>query len=155
MFSNSSTVLATAFGFNAVFFEDLTFSLDRERTVKLLNEMVKLRKKGINLKYGCQTRYDYLDDELINLMKKANFVYLYMAIESLDENVLQRINKCITAKQIKKMLEKINKSGIKQGVTIVRGFLGDTKESFEKTVNEVYELKPAAVFCEMAKDYQK
>lgn len=142
-----------AFGFNSVFFEDLTFSLDRARTIKLLNEMIKLREKGINLGYGCQTRYDCLDDELIRLMKRANFVYLYMAVESLDENVLQKINKCITAGQIKKMLEKINKSGIKQGVTIVRGFMGDTKESFEKTVNQLYELEPAAIFCEMAKVY--
>jgi len=137
-------------GFQAIFFEDSTFTADREWTMHLLREIIH---SGITIPKGAQTRMDRLDPEMIQLMKQAGFAYIFPGIESFDDNVLRGINKQIRVKTIINTLGKLRKAGIEYGVSVVRGFPKDSEEIFASTLDRLLELQPRYIFLECAKIY--
>lgn len=137
-------------GFQAIFYEDSTFTLDRERTMQLLHAIVR---EGIRLPSGAQTRMDRLDPEMIELMRKARFTYIYPGAESFDDGVLRSINKRLTVEQIFATVEELKKAGIEFGVPVARGFPGDSEEIYAATLRTLLELEPHYVFLESAKIY--
>ena len=137
-------------GFQAVFYEDSTFTLDRERTMGLLRGIIR---SGVVLPSGAQTRMDRLDPEMIRLMKLAGFKYVYPGVESFDDNVLKGINKHLRVKTIISTMDQLRTAGISFGVPVARGFPMDSEEIFAATLHKLLELEPRYIFLECAKIY--
>jgi radical SAM superfamily enzyme YgiQ (UPF0313 family) len=113
-------------------FNDETFAFNRERAVKILNGIIE---RGLQkTKKHASMRANMLDAEILELMKKAGFVYIDLGIETGDEEVLKRIKKGITFQQVEDAVKMIKKAGIKVGGNYIIGHPGETLETARKTI---------------------
>ena len=82
-------------GTNKFVFRDPVFSINRNFTVELCNEIISQKLK---IEFLIETHLKNLDDELIDLLKKAGLKIVYVGIESSDPEVLNGIKRFILRK---------------------------------------------------------
>lgn len=120
------------YGVKAIDFRDPIFTLNRERTLKLSQEMAK-RKLGII--WSCETRIDCLDEELLLQMKQGGLRHINIGVESFDENVLKKSKRLpIKAAHQEKIISFCHKNGITVAAFYIIGLEGDTWESVSQTI---------------------
>ncbi len=118
-------------GFREVMFNDATLTADREWAMSLFEGMIK---NNVNLTWNCSTRAERVDDNILQLMKKAGCHTIALGMESVDPTVLRNIRKNINPERLKEAVSLIKKHGMDTIVFCVVGFPGETKESIEKTI---------------------
>lgn len=132
-------LLEKKYNIEEVFFIDSTFTINREFVKKLCNSIIC---NNINIKWSCETRIDCVDEELIDLMSKANCKAIWFGIESFDDEVLKINKKDICETEIINTLNLINKKeGIETKVFIMLGMMGETRKSINKTLQRMKENK--------------
>ncbi len=132
--------LSKNFGVKAILVRDAVFTLDKARTEKICDGIIK-RKLG--LVWRCETRVDALDEGLIAKMAEAGCVGINLGIESADEAVLKKVGRRIFSPQkAKEVVAACKKHGIEVFAFFIIGLPGETRESVEKTVNFALELDP-------------
>ena len=63
------------------------FTVNREQVVKLCELIIK---EGLKIKWTCNSRVDYVDEEMLKLMGKAGCWYISWGIESSNEQILKK-----------------------------------------------------------------
>lgn len=93
--------------------------------------------RGINKKVflGCNMRVGGLDEDDWRLMKKANFRFVLIGLESINQKTLNRLNKGIKVKQIEETVKMAKKAGLEPHITTMVGYPWETKEDAENTIN--------------------
>lgn len=104
-----------------VFFYDDNFAANRIRTKELLKEMIE---RKLTPRWTAQVRADIArDEELVELMAKANCEKLCIGFESMDPEVLKRYNKMQTPEDTTNCIKVLHKYGIKvHGMFISEGY---------------------------------
>lgn len=97
-----------------------------------------LHKKGCY--FGINTRFEYLDEETIKIMAKANFRFILLGFEAADDETLQRLNKGYQMEHVEKCLTWMTKYGLHPHLTIMVGYYWQTKEQLDLTVKTVKDL---------------
>lgn len=93
-----------------IWITDDNFSSDRKWAKDLLREIAKLAHDYC---FTIQARVDIAhDDELLSLMKKAKINRVYLGIESLDQESLDRFNKNSSLEAIEVAVKNLRKKGI-------------------------------------------
>ncbi len=125
-------------------FSDDTFTIDRERVIKLCQlirksmDIVKNARKinGFPLWWRCTTRVDLVDSELINEMHDSGCQQIQYGIEAGSEEILDTIGKKITPDQIKRAIDLTINSGIDAQCS----FMFPHPEDTEQTIKEQIQL---------------
>ncbi len=119
---------------------DATATLSRKRFLEICEE---IKRRGLDKKIAwiCETRVDSIDEELASKMYTSGCVYVFFGLESGDNEVLAKINKKITAEQIKKAVQTITKNGMRAGGSFIIGHPYDSKKSILNTINLAKELR--------------
>lgn len=113
-----------------IIFRDPIFTMNRNRTIRLMLRMIEER---LNLEWGCETRLDRLDTELIDLMKEAGLRDITVGIESASAQTLKHVKRIPISIQHQEEIVKYCKGiGVKMVAFYVLGLPTDT----EKTVRE-------------------
>lgn len=115
----------------AIFFDDSTFTEEKEYVVGLCKY---LRKRDIE--WGCLTRYDKLDFELLKHMRCGGCSYIYFGLEQFDGDVLKRIGKKINTETIERTMSYCKSLEIRTGVSCLFG-IGESRRVAENTINKV------------------
>ena len=104
-----------------IFFYDDHFAANRSRTKRLVELMMQ---NGITAKWTAQVRADIAkDEEIVQLMAKANCEQLCIGFESLDAETLKRYNKKQTPEDVRRCISVLHKYGIKvHGMFISEGY---------------------------------
>lgn len=97
-----------------------------------------LHKKGCY--FGINTRFEYLDEETLKLMGKANFRFVLLGYEAADNETLMRLNKGYQLEHVDNCLKWMTKYGMHPHLTIMVGYYWQTKEQLDQTVSEVKRL---------------
>lgn len=97
-----------------------------------------LHKKGCY--FGFNTRFEYLDEETIKLLAKANFRFVLIGLEASSNETLRNLNKGYQHKYIKPALQWLTKYGLHPHLTIMVGYYWETQEMLDETVSFVKEL---------------
>jgi radical SAM superfamily enzyme YgiQ (UPF0313 family)/ligand-binding sensor protein len=105
--------------------------------IKLCHEMIM---EKLNFVWGCQTRADVINDDLLENMKRAGCVYIYFGLESLNDSVLRGMCKDISAEQMKKGIRRTREKGLNVGISLVFGLEGESTKTVEETIIEVTKL---------------
>ncbi len=74
----------------AVVFRDPTFTLHRQWVVEFCEAMIS---QSIDVKWECETRFDRMDIELVQLMRDAGLRSVKFGVESADEHVLKDVKR--------------------------------------------------------------
>lgn len=103
-------------GYKAIAFQDDLFVMGKQRTIDICNGL-----KKYSLIWGCSTRADTIDDEIVKVMAESGCRYIGLGIESFDKEILADIKKEMDVECIKPAVEIIRKHGIKAKVNVLLG----------------------------------
>jgi radical SAM superfamily enzyme YgiQ (UPF0313 family) len=84
---------------------------------------------------GCNMIPGVLDQELYDLMGKANFRFVLFGLESADQSTLDRVNKCGKAKDIEASMKMAKRAGLEPHVTCMVGYPWETREQAQATID--------------------
>ena len=90
--------------------------------------------------FGFNTRFEYLDEETIKILGKANFRFVLIGLEAASDETLRRLNKGYQNQYIEKNLALLTKYGLHPHLTIMVGYYWETAEMLRQTVDFVEKL---------------
>jgi anaerobic magnesium-protoporphyrin IX monomethyl ester cyclase len=129
--------MVNARGVELVRFQDDTFTLNKARTMEVLDKMMT---KGLNVKWLCDTRIDVLDEEMLKMMKRSGCVRLKTGVESGSDKILKKIKKGISVDQVKRTVKLVKSLDIPLTAYFMIGFPGETDEDIKKTISLADEI---------------
>lgn len=115
-----------------IFFVDDEFTLNQQRVINLCKEMIKER---INIRWDCSTRVSSVSSELAYWMKKANCIHVSLGVESGAPELIERIHKRITNKQVEDSLRIFHNAGIATSIYLIVGLPGENSQTVNKTIH--------------------
>jgi len=147
------------------YFQAFTNTYAPLQTLKnLYNEA--LRVEGvIGLVFA--TRPDCVDEQILDYLaelSKSYFVLIEFGVESLNDNVLERVNRKSTFADAKKALEMTAERNIYTGVHLIMGLPGESRQQMLESATEISKLNFTLLKLHqlqivkntlMAKDYEK
>lgn len=125
-------------------FIDDTMTVNRKRMLKLCDEVTN-RGLQKEVEWGCTTRVDTIDEEMLRKMKKAGCVRINYGIESGNPEILKIIRKGITLEQAEKAVMLANRVGIETVAYFILGHPYETRETIRETINFAKTLKADVV----------
>jgi|TARA_B110000483_G_C18202274_1_gene545791 radical SAM superfamily enzyme YgiQ (UPF0313 family) len=102
--------------------------------ITFAKEIIKRNLHTKGCYFGINTRFEYLDEESIKWMAKANFRFVLIGLESGSNYSLNKLDKGYTAKGILQNLKMMTKYGLHPHLTIMVGYYWETKEMLRETV---------------------
>lgn len=132
-------------------FTDDTFNVPKKRMKELMKIMIR---EKYNFKWNCYFRCDHMDEEMVELMKEAGCVGVFLGLESANQTVLKNMNKDKAGKEFyRKGVPLFKKAGIATFMSIFIGFPGETFESFWETLEFLRETeadfhRPQLWYCD-------
>ncbi|MEK7154429.1 MAG: radical SAM protein, partial [Patescibacteria group bacterium] len=106
---NEIKILQKNYGTKEVAFYDDTFTLFKDVVKEFCNIIIN---EKIDITWSCFTRVDYINEDMLLMMKKAGCHLILFGVESADEQVLQNINKRISLDQVMEATKLARKVGI-------------------------------------------
>ena len=138
------------YGVDQVTFYDDAFSVDRNRVVKICEE---LQNRKLHIKWDCGTRVDMVDRELMKTMRDAGCFAVWLGVESGSEAILGAMNKRIKLEQTRLAYKTAHQLGLMTIANVVLGFPGETEQTARETIRFVKELNPDDVGFYIATPY--
>jgi anaerobic magnesium-protoporphyrin IX monomethyl ester cyclase len=138
------------YGVNQVTFYDDAFTVDRNRVLKICEE---LHSRNLHMIWDCGTRVDMVDRELMKIMKAAGCIAVWLGVESGSEVMLRKMNKRIKLDQTRLAYKTAHEVGLMTIANVVLGFPGETEQSARETIRFVKELDPDDVGFYVATPY--
>lgn len=149
---------ALAMGYEAVFFDDSTFtSLRQARRQQFLEGLygyLAERACSHGLEWGCQTRVDQVDVPTLRDMKEAGCSYVYFGVESSSAEMLREMHKGLPSGSERACLQRafdaVNEVGIRVGVSLIfgvaHGGADTTRETRETVIDTLQFVRDQARF---------
>lgn len=91
------------------------------------------------------TRPDYIDEDIIDLLKKYGVTTVELGVQSSDEQVLRLNSRGHSFDAVKTASKLIKDAGITLGHQMMLGMYGSTPQKDMQTVKDIISLKPACV----------
>lgn len=133
---NEIETLINNFGIETIFFFDEIFTFNRNRIFDLCQRIIDARYE---LKWGCQSRIDFIDKGLLKIMYQAGCRYISYGIESGSQRIIDLADKGINLVKAGDAIELTRKIGIFPHVNMMFGFPEETKKDFKKTIDFLIE----------------
>jgi len=124
-----------------VFFEDDTFTADKENVRAICKEILDRKLKIV---WSCNARADVPAD-LLSLMKQAGCREMCVGFESANTDVLNNVRKGLKQSDAMPFMQNAKKIGIFVHGCFMVGNEGDTKETLEETLRYAKKLSPNTV----------
>jgi len=118
---------------------DDNFTFDMDFCKEALRGIIDL-KLDISIAMPNGIRMDRLDDEILELMKKAGIYLITVAVESGTNRILKKMKKATTVEKIRENVALIKKHGFPIAGFFILGYPTETKEEMEATVRLSKEL---------------
>jgi radical SAM superfamily enzyme YgiQ (UPF0313 family) len=108
------------------------FTASREQVVAMCKLMIE---QDINIKWTSNSRVDYVDEELLQLMGKAGCRLISWGIESGSEQILKHARKGAYPDKAERALRWAKKAGIMNWGYFIIGLPGETEETIRQTID--------------------
>jgi anaerobic magnesium-protoporphyrin IX monomethyl ester cyclase len=121
---------------NIHMYSDL-FTVNRDQVVDLCNLMIK---EKIQVKWTCNSRVDYVDEEMLKLMSKAGCHWVSWGIESGNEQILRHARKGAYPERAEQSLKWARQAGIMNWGYFIIGLPEETDETIKQTIHFAKQL---------------
>jgi len=108
------------------------FTVNREQVVDLCKRMIA---EDIRIHWTCNSRVDYVDQEMLQLMGKAGCHWISWGIESGNEQILRHARKGAYPEKAEKSLRWAKKAGIMNWGYFIIGLPGETEATIRETID--------------------
>lgn len=89
----------------------------------------------------CSTRPDYINQEIVELLRRYRVETVELGAQSFDAEVLQKSGRGHSAEDIYRAVEILRENGLTVGLQMMTGLPGDTPEKSRKTAAEIVRLQ--------------
>jgi len=113
------------------YFEDDTFTLDRDHTRRICQELID---RKLDITFSVNGRADVMDEDLLRLMRKAGCRQLLIGYESANQEVLNRMKKGVKIDRVSQFTHLAARLGFDIHGCFTLGMPGETRESLEQSV---------------------
>jgi anaerobic magnesium-protoporphyrin IX monomethyl ester cyclase len=108
------------------------FTVNRAQVVELCKRIID---EGLKIRWTCNSRVDYVDEEMLQLMGRAGCWMISWGIESGNEEILKRAAKGADPKKARQALLWARKAGIKNWGYFIIGLPGETVDTIRQTID--------------------
>ncbi len=109
---------------------------------ELFKEMIKQKINKSWLANGTTNVLGKIDDEFLNLARKAGCIEWFIGFESVSQKALNSIKKTHNkVENFKKLIKRLHKHGMAVQGGIIFGFDEDTSDIFDLTLEKMYEFE--------------
>jgi radical SAM superfamily enzyme YgiQ (UPF0313 family) len=122
---------------DSFFIYDDTFTAKKDHVLNICKE-IKYRK--LKVIWGCETRVNLLDENIVKAMKKSGCIQIDFGMESGSQRLLNVIKKDITIHQIKNAVRLCNKYNIRIFSNFMINLPTETKEEMNETIKLAQDL---------------
>ncbi len=131
-------------------FYDDAFTVDQTRTHEICDEILK---RGLSIKWDCETRVDMVSKDLLLKMKKAGCIAVWYGVEAGSQKVRDAMGKGINTQQTLNAFKWTQDAGMIAVASIILGFPGETKETAWESVKLLKEINPDEIGIYIATPY--
>ena len=121
--------------------KDDTFTANKSRARTICEGIVE---RGLVFRWGCDTRADLVDPEILGAMRRAGCVRLNVGVESGNPDVLRNLNKRIELDQVRKATADARDWGLDVRFYLIVGSRGETPETVYQTLEFVEQTGPTS-----------
>jgi len=107
------------------------FTVNREHVMGICQGLLD---RGLKIRWTCNSRVDFVDPEMLELMHRSGCWMISWGIESGDPDMLRRMHKGITPEAVERALQWSHEAGIKNWGYFVIGLPGETEASIRRTI---------------------
>jgi radical SAM superfamily enzyme YgiQ (UPF0313 family) len=107
------------------------FTVNRDQVVDLCTMMIS---ENLDIHWTCNSRVDYVDQEMLNLMGKAGCSWISWGIESGNEQILRHVRKGASPDKAERALRWAHAAGIKNWGYFIIGLPGETDDTVRQTI---------------------
>jgi len=108
------------------------FTVNRDQVMELCQRMVDAKLK---IRWTCNSRVDYVDKELLEMMAKAGNWLISWGIESGNEQILKHAHKGAYPDKAERSLNWAHQAGIKNWGYFIIGLPGETEATIRQTID--------------------
>jgi len=108
------------------------FTVNRDQVIELCQRMID---EKIDIKWMCNSRVDFVDEEMLALMGKAGCWLISWGIESGNEQILKHAHKGAYPDKAERALKWAKKAGIMNWGYFIIGLPGETEETIRETID--------------------
>ena len=142
--------VARTFGFRRFIVLDDIFVFVETR----MEEMVdKLEKRNLKFKFQCQAHTNVLKPKMMKTMHRLGIEWVYLGIESGNEEILKNIKKGITIEKAKEAVHLLKKHGFYVGGLYMIGNIGETRQTINDTIRFAFSLPTDRAWFSFAAPY--
>lgn len=116
---------------NIHMYSDL-FTVNRDQVMEICRLLIE---QGLKIKWTCNSRVDYVDEEMLTLMGRAGCWMISWGIESGNEAILKKAAKGADPKKAHRALTWARTAGIKNWGYFIIGLPGETVETIRETID--------------------
>jgi radical SAM superfamily enzyme YgiQ (UPF0313 family) len=121
-----------ALGINNIHMYADLFTVNRDQVIALCKLMIE---DNINIRWTCNSRVDYVDEDMLDLMGKAGCWLISWGIESGNEQILRHARKGAYPDKAERALRWAKNAGIKNWGYFIIGLPGETEETIRDTID--------------------
>jgi anaerobic magnesium-protoporphyrin IX monomethyl ester cyclase len=108
------------------------FTIHRDQVVDLCRLIIK---EGLKIKWTCNSRVDYVDEEMLRLMGQAGCWFISWGIESGNEQILRHAKKGAYPDKAERALRWAKQAGIANWGYFIIGLPGETEATIRQTID--------------------
>ncbi|RPJ55323.1 MAG: radical SAM protein [Acidobacteria bacterium] len=108
------------------------FTVNREQVMGLCELILK---EGLKIRWTCNSRVDFVDEEMLKMMGRSGCWMISWGIESGNEQILRRAAKGANPKKAHQALSWARAAGIKNWGYFIIGLPGETVETIRETID--------------------
>ena len=108
------------------------FTVNRDQVVELCKMIIE---ENIGIKWTCNSRVDFVDEEMLVLMGKAGCRLISWGIESGNEQILKHARKGAYPDKAERALRWAKQAGIMNWGYFIIGLPGETEETIRQTID--------------------
>ncbi len=126
-------------GLRILSIKDDTFTADRTRVLAICEG---IRERRLEFIWSCDTRADFLDEELLCQMRRSGCIRISLGVESASTVILKNINKRLSLDRLFEVTQAAKKYGIQTRYYMMAGNRGETRETFCQSLDFINKAKP-------------
>jgi len=107
------------------------FTVNRDQVVGLCNGLIDA---GVRVRWTCNSRVDFVDKEMLELMARAGCYYIAWGLESGNKDILAHARKGVDPERARQSLAWSRAAGIKNWGYFIIGLPGETVETIKQTI---------------------
>jgi radical SAM superfamily enzyme YgiQ (UPF0313 family) len=107
------------------------FTVNRGQVMALAQGLLD---SGIRIRWTCNSRVDFVDEEMLQLMARSGCYYIAWGIESASKEILAHVRKGTDPDRARQALSWARKAGIQNWGYFIIGLPGETRDTIKETI---------------------